>query len=171
MLFRSIMHYNSIINTFFYSLIIISVRNLGHDDEVTVDATAKNSEVVLADIEPVGEPPMVQKHPNADENSPPQDAMVSLNFVIGSEIVLTCDFQEGQENVPPPIRPAKSDPILAQSSVSSKTVTPNPASCFSRLNYSYTLASEEKPASMAEIIRRENWAAGTASIKSYSSVP
>ena len=134
-----------------------------------MDATAKNFEVVLADIEPVGEPPMVRKHPNADENSPPQDAMVSLNFLIGSEIVLTCDFQEGQENVPPPIRPAKSGPILAQPSVSSKTVTPSPASCFSRPNYSHTLASEEKPTSMAEIIRRENCAAGTPSIKSYSS--
>ena len=83
------------------------------DDEVTVDATSKNSEVVLADIRPVGDPPMVQKHPNVDENSPPQDAMVSLNFLTDSEIALTSDFQEGQENALPPVRPPNPRPVLS----------------------------------------------------------
>jgi hypothetical protein len=61
-------------------------------------------------------------------------------------------------------------PILAQSSVSSKTIGPSPASSLSRFSHDHALASEEKPASMAEIVRRENSAAGTPSIKSYSSL-
>jgi hypothetical protein len=134
-----------------------------------VDATAKDSEVVLVDIELVSDPPMAQKHPNADENSPPQDAIVSLNFLIGSEIVLTCDFQEGQENAPPLVRPAKSNPILAQSSVSSKIIGPSPTSCFSQLNDGHALARGEKHTSMAEIIMRGNSAADTPPIKYYSS--
>jgi hypothetical protein len=63
------------------------------DDEVTVDATAKDSEVVLADSELVSDPPMAQQDPNADETSPPQDAKVGLNFLIGSESALTCNFR------------------------------------------------------------------------------
>jgi hypothetical protein len=50
------------------------------DDEVTVDATAKDSEVVLADSELVSDPPVAQRNPNADEISPPQDAKVGLEF-------------------------------------------------------------------------------------------
>jgi hypothetical protein len=69
------------------------------DDEVAI---TKDSEVVLVDSEQVSDPPMAQQNPNVDEASPPRDAKVSLNFVIDSEIVLMCDFQEDQENTPPP---------------------------------------------------------------------
>jgi hypothetical protein len=144
-------------------------RAADSDDEVTVDATAKDSEVVLADSELVSDPPVAQQSSNANEIPPPQDAQMGLNFLIGSEIVLTCDFQEDQENTPLPPRSVKSNQIVVQPSVSRKTAVPASAPSFSRFNYSHSLASEEKPTSMAEIIRRANSAAGTPSVKPYLS--
>ena len=41
------------------------------DNEVTVDATARDSEAVLADRELVNDPPVAQQNPNADEIPPP----------------------------------------------------------------------------------------------------
>ena len=80
-----------------------------------------------------------------------------------------CDYQEDQQNTPPPPKSAKPNTIVTQPSVPRNTAAPSSASSFSRLNYSHSLASEEKPTSMAEIIRRANSGAGTASVKSYSS--
>jgi hypothetical protein len=86
---------------------------------------------LLVDIELVSDSPTAQQNPNVDETPPPQDAMVSLNFVIGSEIVLTCDFQEDRVNTPPPPGPAESNPLsVTQSSVSRKATAPSFASSF-----------------------------------------
>jgi len=117
------------------------------DDEVTVNATAKDSESVLVDTEQVGDSSMAQQNAKGDETPPPQDA------------------RGDQENTPPP-----PNPTVTPSSVSRKTPVPSSASSFTRLNYGHSLAGEEKSMSMAEIIRRANSATGTPSgIKSYSS--
>jgi hypothetical protein len=135
------------------------------DDEVAIK---EGSEVVSVDSKQVSDPPMTQQNPNVDEASPPRDAKASLGFVIDSEIVLTCDYQEDQENTPPP-KPAKFKIAVTQPSIPRKLTAPSSASSFSRLNYGHSLASEEKSTSMVEIIRRANSAAGTPSVKSYSS--
>jgi len=146
-------------------------RIVDSDDEVAVDATAKDSESVLVDSEQVGDSSMAQQNAKGDE-TPPLDARVSSNVVISSEIILMRYFQGDQENTPPPPKPvkSKSNPTVTPSSVSRKTPTPSSAYSFTRLNYGHSLASEEKSMSMAEIIRRANSAGGTPSrIKSYSS--
>jgi hypothetical protein len=81
------------------------VANL--EDEVTVDATARDSELTLVDREQVSDSPMSQQNPNANETPPPQDAKVSLTFLISSEIVPMCDFG----GTP---RSAKSNPSVYQ---------------------------------------------------------
>jgi hypothetical protein len=91
--------------------------------------------VVLADGGQITGTLMAQQNSNVDEASPPRDAKVSLNFVIDSEIVLMCDYQEDQENTPPSPKPAKSKTTVTQPSVSRKPTAPSPASPFSRLNY------------------------------------
>ena len=136
------------------------------DDEVAIP---KDSEVVSVDSEQVSDPPTAQKNPNVDEASPPRDTKVSLNFVIDSEIFLMCDYQEDQENTPPPPKPAKSKTAVTQPLVPRKPTAPSSASSFSRLNYGHSLASEEEPTSMAEIVRRANSAVGSPSVKSHSS--
>jgi hypothetical protein len=68
--------------------------------------TAIDSETVLMNSEQVSDPPITMQNPNVDETSLPQGAKVSLDFVIGSETVLMCDFQEVKENtLPPPCLP------------------------------------------------------------------
>ena len=52
--------------------------------------------------EQVGDPPMAQKNLNMGETPPPQDAEVSLNFLIGSEVVLMCGLQTDREKAPSP---------------------------------------------------------------------
>ena len=147
-------------------------RVVDSDDEVTADATAKELEVGLADVEQARDSSMAHQNAKVDETPPSHNMRVSLNFVIYSEVVLICVSQDDQENTPPPPQPAKSksNPNVTPSSVSRKTPVPSSASSFTRLNYGHSLASEEKPTSMAEIIRRANSAAGTPSkTKSYSS--
>jgi hypothetical protein len=141
----------------------------GSDDEVV---TVMDPEVVLVDSEQVGDSLMVQQNLNVEEIPSPQDVRVSLDFVVGSEIVLMCDFQEDQENTPPPPIPSKSkyNSTATQSSVSRKTVVPCSTSSPSPFHHNHSLASEENPTSMAGIIGRANSAAGTPSeIKSYPS--
>ena len=119
-----------------------------------------------------GGPKGKKRQKKAVQEEPPQDAKVRINSVTSPETALIFYFQENQESTPPPLRPTKpkSNPTVTPSSVSRKTPVPSSASSFARLNYGHSLASEEKPMSMAEIIRRANSAAGTPSgIKSYSS--
>jgi len=147
-------------------------RVVDSDDEVPVDPPAKDSSVALVDSEQTGDSSMVQQNAKEDETPPPQTTTVSLNSVPVPEAVSIRDFQEGQENTPLRPRPvkSKSNPTVTPSSVSRKTPAPSSVSSFVRLNYGHSLASEEKPASMAEIIKKANSATGTPSgIKSYSS--
>jgi len=146
-------------------------RIVDSDDEVAVDATARDSESVLVGSEQLGDSSMAQQNAKGDE-TPPLDVRVSSDVVISSEIILMRYFQGDQENTPPPPKPvkSKSNPTVTPSSVFRKTPTPSSASSFTRLNYGHSLASEEKPMSMAGIVRRANSAGGTpSSIKSYSS--
>ena len=102
-----------------------------------------------------------------------QDTRVSLGFVVSSPTISMCGLQEDQENTLPSPEPAKSkpNPPVTPSSVSRKTPAPSSASSFARLNYGHSLASEEKPMSMAEIIRKANSNTGTpAGIKPHSSL-
>ena len=147
-------------------------RVVDSDDEVTADTIVKDPESVLVGSEQMGDSSVAQQNAKGDETPPPQDAKVSFNVITSSETVLTCDFQGDQENTPPPPKPvkSKSNPPVTPSSVSGKTPAPSSASSFTRLNYGHSIASEEKPMSMAEIIRRANSAGGTPSgIKSHSS--
>ena len=170
-------------------------RVVDSDDEVTMDPPAKDSEVALVDSEQTGDSIresrgryvargptdicdlataslMAQQNMKEDETPPPQDTGVSLNSVTVSETPLIYGSQKDQENTPPPPRPVKSkpNPTVTPSSVSRKTPAPSSVSSFVRLNYGHSLASEEKPASMADIIKKANSATGTPSgIKSYSS--
>ena len=142
-------------------------RVVDSDDEVPMDPPTKDSDVVLVDSEQTGDSSMAQKNTKEDETT-----TVSLNSIPVPETVLICGFQEGQENTPPRPKPvkSKSNPTVTPSSVSRKTPAPSSVSSFVRLNYGHSLASEEKPASMAEIIKKANSATGTPSgIKSYSS--
>ena len=117
---------------------------------------------MLADSELASDSPMVQQNPNADEIPSPQDAKVSLTFLISSEIVLTCDFQGDRENTPPP-RPAEFNPSVTQSSVSRNTATLSLSSSVSRLNCGHSPAGKEEHISMVEIIGRANSAPETPS--------
>ena len=124
------------------------------EDEVTVAAPAKDS-----------------NEQTGDSSVAPQTTRVSFNHGHTPETFLIHKVQEDQENTPPPPIPVKSNPIVTPSPVSRKTPAPSSASSFTRLNYGHSLASEEKPMSMAEIIKRANSAAGTPSrAKSYSSL-
>jgi len=108
-----------------------------------------------------------------DTLTPPQDARVSLGFAVSPPTISTCGLQEDQENTLPSPEPAKSkpNPPVTPSSVSRKTPVPTSASSFARLNYGHSLASDEKPMSMAEIIRKANSNAGTPTgIKPHSSL-
>ena len=147
-------------------------RVVDSDDEATEDAVVKEPEVAPADGEQAGGS-TAQQDVGLGEPSPPQGSKVISNLFIGSEDILTCNLQEDQENTPPPPNPvkSKSNPPVTPSSVSRKTPVPTSASSFARLNYSHSLASEDKPMTMAEIIMRANSATGTPSgIKSYSSL-
>ena len=148
-------------------------RIVGSDDEAMGDTTARDPEVVLVDSEQVAGPSTAQQGVGGDETPPPQDARVSLGFVVGSLVVSRRDLQEDQENTPPPLVPPKSkpNPTVTPSSVSRTIPAPSSASSFARLNYGHSLASEEKPMSMAEIIRKANSAAGTPTrIRPHSSL-
>ena len=142
-------------------------RVMDSDDEATTGAKAKEPEVVLVNSDRPSDLSVSQQNAKGGETPPPQDAKVSLNFVISSSIISTCDLQEDQENTPPPPKPAKPNPTVTPSSVSRKTPVPSSASSFARLNYGHSIAGEEKPMSMAEIIRRANSATKTPS-KAYS---
>lgn len=74
---------------------------------------------------------MAQQNAKGDETLPPQDARVSFNVIIRSEIILICDFQ-GQRDTPPSPKPvkSKSNPIAIPLSVSRKTPTPSFAPSF-----------------------------------------
>ena len=147
-------------------------RVVDSDDEVTMDPPAKDSEVMLVDSEQAGDSSVAQHNTREDETPLPQDTRVSLNSVTVPETVLIYGFQGDQENTSSPSRPAKSksNPAVNPSSTSRKTPAPSSVSSFVRLNYGHSLASEEKSASMAEIIRKANSAAGTPSgTKSNSS--
>ena len=105
--------------------------------------------------------------------TPPQDARVSLGFVVGSPTISMHGLQEDQENTLPSPEPAKSkpNPPVTPSSGSRKSPVPTSASSFARLNYGHSIASEEKPMSMAEIIRKANSNRGTPTgIKPHSSL-
>jgi hypothetical protein len=64
------------------SLVLRIWMTKGHDEGL----------VALVNGEQVGDLPMPQRNSNMGETPPPQDAEVSLNFLIGSEAVLMCDF-------------------------------------------------------------------------------
>ena len=105
-----------------------------------------------------GGPKGKKRQKKAVQEEPPQDAKVRINSVTSPETVLIVYFQENQESTPPPPRPAKpkSNPTVTPSSMSRKSPVLSSASSFARHNYGHSLANEEKPMSMAEIIRRGN---------------
>lgn len=147
-------------------------RVVDSDDEVTANAAMKTSGVALVDNEQTGDSSIARQNVRLDEIAPLQDTGVSPKLVTGSETALICDFKEAQENTPPPPSPVKSKPIPNTTSplISRKTPDPGSTSSFVRLNYSHSLATEEKAMTMTEIIHKANSAAGTPSaIKSYSS--
>ena len=100
-----------------------------------------------------------------------QNMRVGLNLVFNPETTLMCnfqemcDFQEDREATLPP-RPTKSDLTITKSPVSRKTAAPSSASSFSSLDHGHFLASEEKPTSTAETIKRASGSLHTCRRKS-----
>ena len=147
-------------------------RIVDSDDEVTEDAAMQGPEMVPLDDDRVGDSSTVQQNVKVAETPSSRDSKVDSYLVIPSESLLIRDFQEDQENTPPPPNLVKSrpNPTVTPSSASRKTPAPTSASSFSRLNYGHSLANEEKPMSMAEFMRIANSARGTpTAVKSYSS--
>ena len=144
-------------------------RVVDSDDEVTVDAATKDPEV---DGEQVGDSSIPRQNEEGAGTPPPQDARVSFDSCRQPSIISIRGLQEDQENTPPRPKPTKPkpNPTVTPSSTSRRAPVPTSASSFARLNYGHSIASEDKPMTMAEIIRRANSAGGTPTgIKSYSS--
>ena len=66
-------------------------RTVESDDEVTVDASAKDFEVALVDGEQTGDSSMAQQNTKGDETLPPQNTRVSIDLVTSPEPVLICN--------------------------------------------------------------------------------
>ena len=79
------------------------------------------------------------------ETPPPQDAEVSLNFLIGSEVVLMCGLQTDREKAPSPRPPAKSNPTVTQSSAFRKPAVPSSAPSFSQPNSGHHVPVKHTP--------------------------
>jgi hypothetical protein len=141
------------------------------DDEATRDAAVKDSEVVLEDSEQAGGSPMAQPNTGGKKTQPPRDATIN-STLIGAETVSSRNSQYNQENPPQPPTPVKSKPnqTVTPSPASRRIPAPTSASSFARLNYGHSIANDEKPITMAEIIRKVTSETGTPSrIKSHSS--
>ena len=85
-----------------------------------------------------GDLPMIRQNSNSNETLPPQDERVSLNFAVGSEVALMCDFQDQESTLSSP-RPAKckSNPTATRSTIYGKTATPSSVSPTSQFNHGH----------------------------------
>ena len=139
------------------------------DDEVMEDETMNDPAAVPMEDEEMEDSSTAQPNANWNKVAPPQDAGVSPNSVFGFETVLICNFKNGQENTPLPSNHGPS-PKATPSPVTKKKPAPVTASSFYRLNYGHSLANEEKPMTMREVVRKPNAASGAPSgIGSYLS--
>jgi len=104
-----------------------------------------------------------------DTLTPPQDARVSLGFVIGSPSAVCRRTKRTHYHPPSPPNPNRTHPSPHPQFLGRPV--PSSTSSFTRLNYGHSLASDEKSMSMAEIIRSANSNHGTPTgIKPHSSL-